>query len=444
MGVPASSTSFTNHYPFSSGVCDWRQDPARSVADADDRAGDDWRDDDDGSLHSWTEGASGREYPAELQVVHREGPREGAGYAYRGTIVGEASNPGPVDPTATCRLSGPGAGGCRAWPGVEGLRTGLVDAGGALLAEPVGKSGCSCCGGLSALGVVGPSPVCRDGVTPLGGAPPPEAGPMGRSRGEGSCAPYGPQRAGPRERARYGYRGVTIGEASHPGPVPAPADHSGVASSGEVHRYTRPTAGGGIGPTRGGGHRQSRGSKASGSGRCGEFAVGSRADPSTPDTPLADGDDGTEEAASRPRRAMSQHLDAGSPVAYAPLGGVAPPSVGVAGDRSADRLGRIAGSGAGDEGLAQAQDEPLLAPRSATDIGDSQRRDGSDDDAMPPVDPRAPSPAPVDDVSMTGFGGDGDAPVPAGDATPPRRPHARWVRWRDPRRRLHARWVRWC
>ena len=71
---------------------------------------------------------------------------------------------------------------------------------------------------------------------------------MGRSGGEGSCAPYGPQRAGPRERVRYGYRGVIVGEASHPGPVPAPADHSGVASTGEVRRYMRPTAGGGLAP----------------------------------------------------------------------------------------------------------------------------------------------------------------------------------------------------
>ena len=201
---------------------------------------------------------------------------------------------------------------------------------------------------------------------------------------------------------------------------------------------------GGIGPTRGGGHRQSRGSKASRSGRRGESAVGARADPSAPDTPPADGDDGAEEAASRPRRAMSQHLDANSPVAYAPLGGVAPPAIGVAGDRPIDRLGQIAGGGAADEGLALAQDEPLLAPRPANDIGDSQRRGGSDDETMPPADPRASSPAPVGDVSMTGFGGDGDTPVPAGDATPPDAPMPDGSGGATPPRRLHARWVRWC
>ena len=48
--------------------------------------GGDRRDGRDGSSHSRTEGNSGREYPAEPQVVHREGPRESAGYACRGTI----------------------------------------------------------------------------------------------------------------------------------------------------------------------------------------------------------------------------------------------------------------------------------------------------------------------------------------------------------------------
>ena len=228
---------------------------------------------------------------------------------------------------------------------------------------------------------------------------------MGRSRGEGSCASYGPLGAGPRERARYGYRGVIVGEASHPGPVPAPVDHSGVASTGEVRRYMRPTAGGGIGPTRGGGHRQSRGGKPYGSGRRLGSAVGARADPLALDTPSADDDDGAEGTASRPRRTLSQDLDAGSPVAYAPLGGVAPPAVGVAADRPADRLGQVAGKSAVDEGLTRAQDEPLLAPRPADGVGDSQRRGGSDDETMLPADPRPPSSAPVDDVSMTGIGG---------------------------------------
>ena len=39
--------------------------------------------------------------PGQTQGAYREGPREVAGYAYRGTIVGEASHPGPID----CRPS---------------------------------------------------------------------------------------------------------------------------------------------------------------------------------------------------------------------------------------------------------------------------------------------------------------------------------------------------
>ena len=125
-GVPASSTGpIRSHYPFYSGIRDWRQeDLTQPVVDADERAEDEWRGGDDGSARPRTGGEPGREYPAGAQVVHREGPREGAGYAYRGTIVGEAANPGPVGLAADCRVSGTGARGCRDWPGVGELRTG--------------------------------------------------------------------------------------------------------------------------------------------------------------------------------------------------------------------------------------------------------------------------------------------------------------------------------
>ena len=154
------------------------------------------------------------------------------------------------------------------------------------------------------------------------------------------CAPFGLQRAGPREGARYGYRGVIVGEASHPGPVPTPADLSGAASSGEVLRYMRPTAGGGIGPSRGGGHRQGKGGRASGSGRRGRSSVGARADPPTPTTPPGGDIDGAGEPSTRPEGATPRDLGTGPPLVYAPLGGVGPPAVDVADDRADDPLAR--------------------------------------------------------------------------------------------------------
>ena len=118
-------------------------------------------------------GASDRDYPTEPQVVHREGPHESAGYAYRGTIVGEASNPGPADPGAVLRMSRLIATRCRGSPDVEGPRVGLVNSGEALLASPMGESGCPCRRGLPDLGG-GSLPPTRGGEPgPLGGAPPP-------------------------------------------------------------------------------------------------------------------------------------------------------------------------------------------------------------------------------------------------------------------------------
>ena len=44
----------------------------------------------------------------------------------------------------------------------------------------------------------------------MGGGAPPEAGPMGESGCGYWCAPFGFHRAGAREGARYGYRGVML------------------------------------------------------------------------------------------------------------------------------------------------------------------------------------------------------------------------------------------
>ena len=242
------------------------------------------------------------------------------------------------------------------------------------------------------------------------------------------CAPIGLQRAGPREGARYGHRGVIVGETSHPGHAPTPADLSGAASPGKVLRYMRPTAGGGIGPSRGGGHRQGKGGRASGSGRRGKSSVGARADPSTPTTPPGGDIDGAGESSTRPEGATPRGLGTGPPLVYAPLGGVGPPAVDMADDRADDRTSQAAGDGAGDEEVARAQDEPLLAARPrdspcpagpVAGAGDPQRRGGSDDESMPPADPRAFSPIRSGDIPMAGCDGDGATPAPARGETPP-------------------------
>ena len=167
-GVPASSTGpIRNHYPFSSGIGDWRQeDLTKPVVSADDRAEDDSRGGDDESARPRTSGEPGREYPAGAQVVHREGPRESAGYAYRGTIVGEASNPGPVDLTANCRGSRMGACDYGGWPGVGELRTVRDGAGGEALAGPMGRSSLSGRGGTAARDLLDSSAVCGECVHP--------------------------------------------------------------------------------------------------------------------------------------------------------------------------------------------------------------------------------------------------------------------------------------
>ena len=209
-GVPASSTSFTNHYPFSSGIRDWRrEDLTRPVADAGGRARDGWQGEDDGSPRPWTGEDPGREYPAGAQVVHREGPREGAGYAYRGTIVGEASNPGLVGPAAVCRMAGPGACDCRDWLGVEELRTSLVDAGETSLAGPVGRSESSRRRRPAVRGAVDSSSFYGEWASPLGGPPPLR---LARWAGPGVGARAPP--TAPRERDRASAPATAIGVSS--------------------------------------------------------------------------------------------------------------------------------------------------------------------------------------------------------------------------------------
>ena len=74
LGVPASSTGSANPFPFSSGVRDWKQITTRLTADPGARAGEDQQDGGGGSSRARAGEASGREYPAEPQVVHRGGP----------------------------------------------------------------------------------------------------------------------------------------------------------------------------------------------------------------------------------------------------------------------------------------------------------------------------------------------------------------------------------
>ena len=160
-------------------------------------------------------------HPVSLQGAHRDGPRENVRYAYRGTIVGEASHLGSAVPDAGPR--GGAAPAYRHW--------GLADS-------------------------------CAGGPRIPGGGEMLEASPMGESRHGHQCSPRGRHRTGPRENARYGHRGTIVGEASRPGPIPPAVDLAGAPAPGEVLRYMRPIAQAGPGTSRGGGHRQSKGGKA--------------------------------------------------------------------------------------------------------------------------------------------------------------------------------------
>ena len=133
-------------------------------------------------------------------------------------------------------------------------------------------------------------------------------------------------------------------------------------------------------------------------------------------------------ASPRPWGATPQDPGASSPLAYAPACGTGPTAAGVTAD-GADGLSNDATGGeTGDEGVARAQDEPLLTARpqepprptgTGADAGASGRRDDSGDETMPPVDPQAPSPAQTGDVPMVDGDGDGVAPTPARDGSAP-------------------------
>ena len=115
-GAPASSSSAACLFPPGG---DWQETIGHLAEGSGPRAGGDYQDGGDGSPRARPGGAPGRDYPVTPQAAHREEPREGARYAYRGTIVGEASHPGPADPDAVPR-------GRRS---TVGRRWGLVDLG---------------------------------------------------------------------------------------------------------------------------------------------------------------------------------------------------------------------------------------------------------------------------------------------------------------------------
>ena len=218
-------------------------------------------------------------HPIPTQGVHRDGPRENARYAYRGTIVGEASHPGTTVLDASFRGGATPA--YHHW-----------DLAGARAREP---------------------------CTP-GGEEMLEASPMGESRHGHPYFPQGQHRTGPRESVRYGYRGTVVGEASHPGPAPPAADLAGAPAPGGVLRYMRPTAQAGPGTSRGGSHRQSKGGKARGAGRRGRSFVGLRAPGFVvPDAvPLSGGDDdGAGGTLPRPGNATPPDPAADLPPAFA-------------------------------------------------------------------------------------------------------------------------------
>ena len=303
------------------------------------RTGGDRQDRQDGggeSSRPQTGGAPSRAYPAGPQVVHREGPHEGAGYAYRGTIVGEASNPGLADPGAVLRGRRPIAACCRDPTGVEELRDSFTSSRELLLASPMSESRCPCRRAPPAVGGGSLPLACGSELSPPRRGPPPRLA-RWASPGVDAGAPlFGLHRAGPREGARYGYRGVIVGEASHLGPVPTPADLSGAASPGEVLRYMRPTAGAGIGPSRGGGHRQGKGGRASGLGRRGRSSMGARADPPVPASPPGGDVDLAGGPSARPGGPTPQDLGADPPLVYAPASGAGFPVAEMAEDRADD------------------------------------------------------------------------------------------------------------
>ena len=163
--VPASSSSSAGLFHPGG---DWQGIIAHLAEEPGARAGDDRQDGGDESSRARPGGASGRNYPSAPQVVHREGPREGAGYAYRGTIVGEASHPGPADPGAVLRGRLATAGRCWGLADLGECRASLSGWGGSPLASPMGESGRPYREAPSANGDGSLPPSCEGGLSPPG------------------------------------------------------------------------------------------------------------------------------------------------------------------------------------------------------------------------------------------------------------------------------------
>ena len=149
--------------------------------------------------------------------------------------------------------------------------------------------------------------------------------------------------------------------------------------------------------------------------------MGTRADPPVPAIPPGRDVDVTGGPSSRPEGAAPQDLGAGSPLVYAPASGTGLPAAGMADDRADGLSSQATGGETGDEGIARAQDEPLLAARPGDSPRPAARRapllalaSRSDVTARvmspcrrPPVNPRVSSPVRSRDVPMAGCDGDG-------------------------------------
>ena len=143
-----------------------------------------------GLPHAWPDGASGQGYPVLPRAAHREGPRESARYAYRGTIVGEASHPGLFDPRVGPQSGPPAAD--RGWSLIGPREDDPCHSsrGGSPAASSLGESRRPC---------RETSPACcgRCPTRPRGGRPcsldggsTPEASPMGKSGCGHWCFPF--------------------------------------------------------------------------------------------------------------------------------------------------------------------------------------------------------------------------------------------------------------
>ena len=99
-GAPASSSNASCLFPPGG---DWQVVLAGLSEERDAGVDGDRRRCDGGLRHARPGDTSGQGYPVSPRVAHREGQRESVRYAYRGTVVGEASRPGLVDPGVSPR-----------------------------------------------------------------------------------------------------------------------------------------------------------------------------------------------------------------------------------------------------------------------------------------------------------------------------------------------------